>query len=185
MKLDIALVHYPVWNKKQEIIGSAVTNLDIHDIARAAKTYGVTTFYLVTPFLDQQRLVAEIMDHWLHGHGARYNSDRRQALALIKVCSQLTDIYADYRYRNLPRPITVATSARDVGQRALSYGGFRQRLRDGEHGLILFGTGWGLAPEVLDAVDAFLPPLGSGLAYNHLSVRSACAIILDRLLGER
>lgn len=183
--LDIALIHYPVLNKKQEIIGSAVTNLDIHDIARAAKTYGVNTFYLLTPFVEQQILVAEIIDHWRNGYGARYNSDRREAFSLIKVYSQLADIYDDYDQHNLRRPRIVATSARDVGQSALSYHELRQCLIDGEHSLILFGTGWGLAPEVMAEVDTFLPPLGSGLTYNHLSVRSACAIVLDRLLGGR
>lgn len=79
----------------------------------------------------------------------------------------------------------MATSAKVVRQRALSYCDLRQRLVDGEHCLILFGTGWGLAPEVVAEVDAFLPPVGGGGTYNHLSVRSACAIILDRLLGER
>ena len=55
--------------------------------------------------------------------------------------------------------------------------------------IVLFGTGWGLTPEVLEGVDALLPPIdrapgvGVGDAYNHLSVRAACAITLDRLLG--
>lgn len=41
--VSIALVHYPVLGKKGEIIGSAITNLDLHDIARTAKTYGMKT----------------------------------------------------------------------------------------------------------------------------------------------
>ena len=60
VQVDVALVHYPVVNKNQEIIGSAVTNLDIHDIARAGRTFGVGTFYIVTPYQDQQKLVAVI-----------------------------------------------------------------------------------------------------------------------------
>ena len=185
MKLDIALIHYPVCNKKQEIIGSAVTNLDIHDIARAGKTYGVNNFYIVTPFADQQKLVGEIIEHWRHGYGARYNNDRREAFSIIKVCERLEDLYDEYTRSDLPRPLTLATSARDVAQKQIPYEVLRQRLADGEHCLILFGTGWGLAPEVIADVDAFLPPVGGGMTYNHLSVRSACAIILDRLLSER
>ena len=51
--------------------------------------------------------------------------------------------------------------------------------------MILFGTGWGLAPAVLDQADVFLAPLKGAHpeGYNHLSVRAACAIILDRLLA--
>lgn len=185
MKLDIALVHYPVFNKNREIIGSAVTNLDIHDMARAGRTYGAKNFFIVTPFADQQELVAEIIDHWLHGYGARYNSDRREAFSIVRVCSSLEELYANYDRSDLPRPLIVATSARNIEQLSLSYGALRQRLLGGEHCLLLFGTGWGLAPEVMTDVDAFLPPVGGGMDYNHLSVRSACSIILDRLLGER
>lgn len=101
LKLDLALVHYPVWNKNQEIIGSAVTNLDIHDIARAGKTYGVNTFYIVTPFTDQKKLVGEIIDHWLHGYGAGYNQDRQEAFSIIKVCTDLADLYNDYSQQGL------------------------------------------------------------------------------------
>lgn len=185
MKLDIALIHYPVWNKKQEIIGSAVTNLDIHDIARAGKTYGVNNFYIVTPFADQQKLVGEIIEHWRHGYGARYNNDRREAFSILKVCACLDDLYDDYTRNDLQRPLTLATSAQANKQNQFSYGALRQRLVEGEHCLVLFGTGWGLAPKVMADVDAFLPPVGGGTTYNHLSVRSACSIILDRLLGER
>lgn len=185
MKLDLALVHYPVCNKNQEVIGSAVTNLDIHDIARAGKTYGVRNFYIVTPFADQQKLVCEIIDHWRHGYGAQYNRDRQEAFSIIKVCPSLQDLYDDLVRQDGQRPLTLATSARPSHEKLLGYGALRQKLADGEHCLILFGTGWGLAPELMSSVDAVLPPVGGFLAYNHLSVRSACAIILDRLLGER
>jgi tRNA (guanine37-N1)-methyltransferase len=49
--------------------------------------------------------------------------------------------------------------------------------------LLLFGTGHGLAQEVLERADLALPPIRPG-SYNHLSVRAACAIILDRLFGD-
>jgi hypothetical protein len=47
------------------------------------------------------------------------------------------------------------------------------------------GTGWGLADQVLDRVDRLLAPIQGAADYNHLSVRSAAAIILDRLFGDR
>ena len=62
--LYLALVHYPVCNKNGETIGSAVTNLDIHDIARACRTFGIQKYYLVTPYEDQRKIVAEILLHW-------------------------------------------------------------------------------------------------------------------------
>lgn len=185
MTLDIALVHYPVCNKHHQVIGSAVTNLDIHDIARAGKTYGAANFFVITPFVDQQQLVGEIVDHWRHGYGARYNSDRREALSLVSVYPTLADVYAAYDRQGLPRPLVVATSANKGQQRQMEYAALRQRLAAGDHCLLLFGTGWGLAPEVMADVDAVLPPVGAGGEYNHLSVRSACSIVLDRLLGWR
>ena len=51
--------------------------------------------------------------------------------------------------------------------------------------VLLFGTGYGLAPEIFDASDALLDPIGDPHTWNHLSVRSAVAIVLDRLLGDR
>ena len=85
MAVDIALIHYPVINKSGETIGSAVTNLDIHDIARAARTFGVDEYYIVTPYADQQELVKEIIEHWQTGHGAQYNPARKSALALVRL----------------------------------------------------------------------------------------------------
>lgn len=183
-KLDLALVHYPVLNKNRDIIGSAVTNMDIHDISRAGKTYGVNNFFIITPFAEQQQFVAEIIAHWRQGHGAEYNPDRKEAFSLVSVKASLADLFDEYHQQGLQRPVTLATSAREH-VRMLDYSELRQRLYAGEHCLLLFGTGWGLAPEVMKQVDAVLPPLGGTTTYNHLSVRSACAIILDRLLGER
>jgi hypothetical protein len=64
----------------------------------------------------------------------------------------------------------------------------RRRLHepDGKPILLVFGTGWGLAKSILDMGDAALAPIVAARGgYNHLSVRAACAIALDRLLGER
>ncbi|HEY6838272.1 MAG TPA: RNA methyltransferase, partial [Geobacteraceae bacterium] len=51
--------------------------------------------------------------------------------------------------------------------------------------LLVFGTGWGLTEELFERADLVLRPIKGPGSYNHLSVRSAAAIILDRLLGER
>ena len=49
--------------------------------------------------------------------------------------------------------------------------------------LLLLGTAQGLAPEVLARGDGVLRPIRY-LGYNHLSVRSAAAILADRILGD-
>jgi hypothetical protein len=50
--------------------------------------------------------------------------------------------------------------------------------------LLLFGTGYGLANEVIERATLHLAPVRPGGGYNHLAVRSAVAIILDRLIGD-
>ena len=34
--LYVGLVHYPIYNKRMNVIAGAVTNFDIHDISRAS-----------------------------------------------------------------------------------------------------------------------------------------------------
>ena len=80
--LELALVHYPVLNRLGETIGSAITNLDVHDIARAARTFGARRYWLVTPFAEQRQVAEEIVGHWLEGYGKTANPDRGEALGL-------------------------------------------------------------------------------------------------------
>jgi len=50
---------------------------------------------------------------------------------------------------------------------------------------MMFGTAWGLADELFRKADHVLQPIEGDNEYNHLSVRCASAIILDRLSGQR
>jgi hypothetical protein len=182
--VDIALIHYPVINKVGETIGSAVTNLDLHDIARAATTFGVDNYYVVTPYTDQHSLIQEILDHWQTGHGAAYNPARKAALERIKISSSLEATIALVTEQRGRKPLLLTTSAR-VQDNSLSYPETRLRIEGGEPVLLLFGTGHGLAPQITESADYSLLPIESITGYNHLSVRSAVSIILDRLLGVR
>jgi hypothetical protein len=182
--VDIALIHYPVINKVGETIGSAVTNLDLHDIARAATTFGVDNYYVVTPYTDQHSLIQEILDHWQTGHGATYNPARKAALERIKISSSLEATIALVTEQRGRKPLLLTTSAR-VQDNSLSYPETRLRIEGGEPVLLLFGTGHGLAPQITESADYSLLPIESITGYNHLSVRSAVSIILDRLLGVR
>ncbi len=181
--LYVALNHYPVINKNGDIIASAVTNLDLHDIARAAKTYGVRSFYVVTPLVDQKILVDKIIAHWVDGFGARYNPKRKEALELIRIKNSLDEVIDHIRTTAGNSPKTVVTSARQ-SSRNLSYGKFREMLQDSNPYLLLFGTAWGLSKQFIMEADYTLNPVLGNTGYNHLSVRSATAVILDRLFGR-
>jgi len=183
-KVAVALIHHPVVDKNGQTMTAAVTALDLHDIARAARTFGLGAFYVVTPLQDQQILVRQIIDHWVTGYGSHYNPDRQAALALIRLKPSLAAVIDDLAQAQGRRPRTVVTSAR-LAQGDLSYAQVRALASDGRPLLLLFGTAWGLAPEVLTEADYRLAPIQGVGDYNHLAVRSAVSIILDRISGER
>jgi len=181
--LYVTLTHYPVVNKNGDIIASAVTNLDLHDISRAAKTYGVRSFYVVTPLENQKTLVEKLVSHWLKGAGSWYNPKRREAMELIRIKNSLEEV-SDHIYKKEgDYPKTVVTSA-TYSSHNLSYDTFRTMLKDDSIFLLIFGTAWGLSKECIAGADYILNPITGNTNYNHLAVRSASAIILDRLFGR-
>ena len=185
-QLYIALLHRPVLDREGRVITSAVTNADIHDIARSAKTYGVKRFFIVTPIADQADLVRTIIGHWTCGAGGALNPSRREALEAVEVAGTLEEVVeAIAREESGPAVNTVVTGAR-LGGSCVSHGQLREMLENG-HGptLFVFGTGWGLAGEVIENSMYRLEPINGSGPYNHLSVRSAVAITLDRLFGRR
>ena len=169
-------------NKNGDTIASAVTNLDLHDIARAAKTYGVRSFYVATPLIDQKKLVEKIVTHWTTGTGAHYNPKRCEALSLIKIKDSLAEVKDDIAKEGFGYPETVVTSAKQSSH-SIDFNKFRKKLKGDSPYLLVFGTAWGLSGEIVKNADFLLAPVEGGTGYNHLSVRSAVAIILDRLIG--
>ena len=180
--LSVALMHYPVVNKAGDTIASAVTNLDLHDISRAAKTYGVNRFFVVTPLVDQQTLVERIVSHWMDGAGSRYNPIRREAMTLIRIAGAFEEVLDHVRSEGNGEPKTVVTSAKK-GKQATSFGKMRSLLQEETPFVLVFGTAWGLAEPFIAEADYILEPIKGTSTYNHLPVRSAAAIIFDRLLG--
>ncbi|MBW1645664.1 MAG: RNA methyltransferase [Deltaproteobacteria bacterium] len=177
------LVHYPVVDREGREITAAVTNLDIHDLARMAVTYTTGAVWIVTPLAAQRQLVGEIIRHWTVGRGGRVNPDRRAALMKIRVAADLEEVAAVLE-REENRPVyQVATSAA-AGETVTSYRRLRRLLAGGPGSyLLLFGTAWGLSRRLLAAADYRLPPIRPAAVYNHLPVRAAAAIVLDRLLA--
>ena len=182
--LHLALLHYPVLSKNGETIASAVTNLDLHDISRAARTYGIRSFYVVTPLEDQKELVDKIVSHWVSGAGSIYNPKRREALSLIRVKESFEDVLTDVEHHEGLHPKTVVTSAKRR-EGVMPFHTLRtMMLENGMPLVLVFGTAWGLTEEFIETADYILEPLSGGTDYNHLPVRSAAAVILDRLVGR-
>ncbi len=179
----IGLLHYPVYDKHGEIIASAITNFDLHDIARVARTYGIQRFYIINPFHDQKRLAQRILDHWLRGQGRKYNPSRAEALMLVDIVHSLEEAIQDITMKWGHRPKLIVTDAKEHPN-CISYAAARNILSEWQTSLILFGTAWGIASEVIEMADHIMAPIQANSDYNHLSVRSAAAVVLDRLLGN-
>ena len=181
--VDIALVHFPVYNKSGDIVTSSVTTLDVHDISRISRTYGIGTFYVVTPLETQQKLVQRMVKHWLEGYGSEYNPSRKEALLNTRGVNLLEDAVDDIPQRRGQPPRTVIPDAKRYPQ-SRSYCEVRQMLKESTPHLLVFGTGWGLEKGILERADVVLAPIEGLNGYNHLPVRAAIAIILDRLLAR-
>jgi hypothetical protein len=186
--LCVALVHYPTVNKEGKVVTTSVTNFDIHDIARASKTYGVERYYIVTPIEAQQQFTRRIIAHWLEGSGAEYNPTRKDALEEVEVAGDLAAVGQAIARDFGREPIWVATSAKPYSHR-IACEELRARLvnakKSGEIFCLIFGTGSGLHPQVIEESDYILEPINGPTPFNHLSVRSAVSIYLDRLLARR
>lgn len=178
--LYLALIHSPVVNKNGKEIGSALTTIDLHDIARAGMTFGVKGFYVVTPFEDQQTLAHRIIEHWTNGIGGEVNPDRKQALKLIRVASTFEDACADIKNEQENKLITIGTSAKENGNSA-SIKELKKELDTENSHIMAFGTAWGLSEGFIEDCDMILEPIKGKGEFNHLSVRSAVSIYLDRI----
>jgi hypothetical protein len=180
----IGLLHYPVYNRNGEVIVSAITNLDLHDLARLTKTYGGRKFYVINPLPDQQEFAKNICRHWVSGHGADYNKDRREAMSLISIASTLEESLAEIQEIEGEMPTLIATDAGKGKRQRMTYVLAREIVASNRVVMILFGTAWGIAKELIGNVDYLLEPIFGVSYYNHLSVRTAAAITLDRLFSK-
>lgn len=183
-EVHIALIHYPVLNKEGRVVATAVTNLDIHDNARSARTFGVSSYHIVTPLDAQIELVSRILGHWRDGYGSKRVPNRKEAVNLAQVSRSFDDAVQAVESKSGKKPFVIATCARRR-ENPVSFASLRERTaKDPGPYLIVFGTGYGLAEEIFEKSDAVLEPIGTPEGWNHLSVRSATAIVLDRLFGR-
>ena len=178
----IALLHYPVYNKNGEIVATATTNMDIHDISRVAKTYNIKKYFIVTPIKEQQEYITRVVNHWKEGYGFTYNRNRATALNVIELSESFEHCLESIKAECENELIVVGTSAKSSCNNLITVKALESALKD-KSLLLVFGTGWGLTEDIMDRFDYMLEPLYGRDDFNHLSVRSAISIILDRILG--
>jgi tRNA (guanine37-N1)-methyltransferase len=178
--LFVTLVHYPVLNKAGKEVTTSLTNLDVHDIARVSATYGLGGYVICTPLKDQQVLASRIIDHWSQGSGSGFNPDRKEALSKVIVRNDLAEAIRHVRDVTGEIPYVAATSAREGNMPLVD---LRPVLNE-RPVLLVLGTGSGLADSIIEQADGLTRPVRFLSRYNHLSVRSAASIMIDRLLSD-
>jgi hypothetical protein len=188
----LVLLHSPVLNRKGEQVATSVTNMDIHDISRSARTFGLQGYFLVTPIEDQHEVVEQILGYWRSEHSLKHHPDRVEAVSLARLARDFDEVKAALRLAHGQEPEVVLTDARKHPT-SVSYADYRRELSDPARGgrpvALVFGTGWGVSESFYPEVHRILAPVygpegDQAGGYNHLSVRAAAAIILDRLFGK-
>ncbi len=176
--LRIALVHHPVLNKHGEEIASVVDEFDVFDGGRLALTYGVPALYVVNPVPAQRDKMMRIIAH------ARSDArdEARGRMDALQWCDSLEDAIADASDPETPWVVATSAVRREP---SVTFEAVRSSIAGGRDVLLVIGKAWGLAPSVFERCDAQLQPIDAGTGFNHLSVRSAMAILLDRLCAPR
>lgn len=182
----VSLVHSPVFDRNGQKNSTAIMGLDLHDISRACRTYGVKRFLVTTPIPAQRELARKIMKHWTEGYGSTFNPKRGEALKLIKLFPDMAKAAKWVSEKEHLKPYIIATSAKKRTD-SLHWLELKRNILEMDRPVIfVFGTGWGLHDEIMEQCDAIMQPIkGGNLDYNHLSVRNAVAITLDRFFGSR
>lgn len=182
--LNVALLHDGMVDKTGKTVTTSVTLIDVHDISRSSKTYGADSFFVVHSSQTMRSLVRTIKQHWDGDFGSRYNPNRQDALGVLRIASDLDEALMQIERTTGKLPKIIATSAHN-GDNRISYTDMRAIMESSDDSyLVTFGTGWGMGPELMSRADYVLKPIYGPTPYNHLSVRAACAIILDRLQGK-
>lgn len=181
MALSVILLHDEMRDKTGKLVSTALTPIDLHDISRSCTTYGVKRFYISHSSRLMRDLAETLRSFWEVGYGAEYNPNRKEALRKTRIVSSLDEALAQAELETGQIPKLVATSAHSGGDRT-TFKDFRATVHE-SHYLLMLGTGWGMSEQLLDRAGIFLEPINGPTNYNHLSVRGALAIMLDRILG--
>lgn len=182
--VSIALLHYPAMNKDGKLIITSFTTMDLHDIARPARAYEINTYYIVQPVDGQRWIIEKQINYWMSEEGRRTNPTRNEIVQLVKLAYTFEEVLEDIKRLRGSKPLVVGTDARTYPN-TITYRQLSEEIHRREKDfLIVFGTGYGIPPDLMNSFDYILEPVYGAGDWNHLSVRNAVAIILDRLLSK-
>ncbi len=180
----VVLMHDQIKQADGRIGTTSVTSIDLHDTARSCATYGIKNFFVVTPLEDQQRVIDVFLSFWRSEEGKEYNLSRYKAVSRVLALKSLEEAIQTVRDQTGQEPLIIATCAKKHSHTTkIDYKSQTTVWAHNRPVLFLFGTGQGLADAVVEKADYLLVPVNGLTDFNHLSVRSAMAIILDRWLG--
>ena len=210
IKLAVGLLHHPIYDRSRNVVATNITNLDIHDIARVSKVYGLENYFIIHPATEQLMFVERLLDHWRTGDGIKTHSIRSEALGIVRTAESIDQakrlwLSKDGLGNSDEKVEIIGTTARNIpGVDRVSFKALREEFdannsdpngqqktqkktqKKTRRVLLLFGTGFGMTDEVLQGCDRILEPLKGAppVDYRHLSVRSAVSICLDRLMAS-
>ena len=148
-------------------------------------TFGLAGTIAVSPIEAQRDKIDGICATWRQLAASEIGDHRNHALETLESSASLEAAIERIGEAEGNTPLVVATSAQRSTQ-TVSDLQLRAKLAlKNQPVALVFGTGWGLAPDALALADLVLDPILGIRDFNHLSVRSAVAIILDRLFGVR
>jgi hypothetical protein len=184
-RTHLALVHHPVVDRTGAVVTTALTNFDVHDLSRSSMTFGLAGYHVITPITSQREKAEHIARLWI---GDEKGEHRAAALRLVRVAASIEEAITAITNEHGRPPTVVATSARPdsfpSATRITPDDLLARGTLDPSPLLILLGTGWGLADSLIPSVSQILSPIDGPTPWNHLSVRSAGAVLLDRLFGR-
>jgi len=180
----LVVMHTDVVLPTGEVGETSITSIDMHDIARSARTYGVENVFIVTPLEDQQKIVRRLLTFWQE-EGRAYNMSRQDAVARVELAESFDSVISKIRGKHNVSPCVIATTAHAQYEHTLTY--YDQETVWSRHQPVacILGTARGLSNTIIEQSTYVFDPIEGMTDFNHLSVRSAAAVMLDRWLGIR
>ena len=171
-------------DREGNLIITSFTTMDLQVIVRPCRAYEVRAFYIVQPVDGQREVIQRQISYWLSEEGKKANPTRYETVKLAKLFYTLDEVIEDVERERGKRPKLVGTDARKYPN-TISYNDLREEIfKREEEFLLVFGTAYGIPPDLMRTFDYILEPIMGAGNWNHLSVRNAVAIILDRLFSS-